>query len=366
MGRAVEEHPQEEDAFLLNVWAPTGETGLPVFVFLHGGAFVSGGGTVGWYDGTRLAAEGRMVVVTVNYRLGPLAHMVTDGADDPNRSIGDLLQALQWVHDNIAHFGGDPDAVTLGGQSAGGFYSQLLAVLPASRKLVRRLFLMSAPGIPAAPRTRTESISRTIAGALDGADPRSVSVDRLLHGHLQAMAASATFGSFTIGLMPTVSGIVPEWLADPAKVVQQLEVTDLLITYTRDEAGSFFFASPERQITHEQLRLLLQGGTVSGLDDPYAALVEGVTNRMFGDHARQLGSAALAAGVNATVREFTTPSPLAGVGSGHCLDLPFLFGNREQWADAPMLDGIDDATFEKESAALRLIVTDLVHGRRLT
>lgn len=363
MGHEVEKHPQEEDAFLLDVWAPRGETGLPVLVFIHGGAFVSGGGTVGWYEGARLAAEGRMVVVTVNYRLGPLAHLVVEGAEDPNRPIGDLLAALHWVRANIARFGGDPDAITLGGQSAGGFYSQLLAVLPESQPLVRRLLLMSSPGIPASSRVRTERLSRAIVDSLEGDDPRCVPVERLLRGQLPALAALSSLGTIPLGLMPTEGGGVPPWLADPDEVARRLTVTDLLITYTRHEGGSFFFAGPERDITPEQLREIF--GDAKETDDPYAALVDCVTQAMFGEHARGLTAASHAAGINAALREFTLPSPMSGVGSGHCLDLPFLFGNRARWAGAPMLTGIDDTTFESESAALRSAVADLVHGRRL-
>jgi para-nitrobenzyl esterase len=77
--------------------------------------------------------------VTMNYRLGPSAHlMIGSDGDDANRSVADLLQALDWVRENIGVFGGDPGHITVAGQSAGAFYSELLAVLPESRGLIRR------------------------------------------------------------------------------------------------------------------------------------------------------------------------------------------------------------------------------------
>lgn len=361
MGPAVHAHPQEEDAFLLTVWAPEGASRLPVLLFVHGGAFLSGGGGVRWYDGHRLAREGEMVVVTVNYRLGPLAHLLLGTDDDPNRSTGDLQLALQWVRANIESFGGDPHNITLAGQSAGGFHSQLLAVLPSSRDMVRRLFMSSSPGFPAATRATTEALSSEILASLDGADPRTVPVAELLQSHRRAMSGNSTFGRVAKGLMPTAGGVVPDWLDDPVKVAAELRVTDLLITHTRDETGTFFFAAPERHITREQLREVHNAG--SETSDPYQDLVELTTAMRFGNPARQLAAEAAARGVNTQLLEFTMPSPLDGMGSGHCFDTPFIFGNWDDWWDAPMLRGVDRGQFEQESGRLRGLVVDLVHGR---
>ncbi len=105
----------------LNIWTPAGvDRPLPVLFFIHGGAFVTGGGAD--YDGGFLATHGPAVIVTINYRLGPLGFLQLHrhGLDQANNlAISDALAALDWVHANIANFGGDPDAVTLSGQSAG-------------------------------------------------------------------------------------------------------------------------------------------------------------------------------------------------------------------------------------------------------
>ncbi|AVW89869.1 hypothetical protein DA792_01405 (plasmid) [Celeribacter baekdonensis] len=120
MGPGIGENPQSDEAFYLNVWTPEGGTDLPVMVFLHGGAWVSGGGAARWYRGAALAAEG-MVVVTLNYRIGPNGHLEEDADQDPSdhRPMGDILTALQWVKDHICDFGGDANRITLAGQSAG-------------------------------------------------------------------------------------------------------------------------------------------------------------------------------------------------------------------------------------------------------
>lgn len=117
-----------EDCLYLNVWAPSGAHDLPVMVWLHGGAFIFGSGGDKYYAGDHLAEKG-VIVVTLNYRLGPFGFMAlpqldTEDPDYPtsgNYGLEDQRAALEWVQRNIAAFGGDPKRVTLFGESAGGF-----------------------------------------------------------------------------------------------------------------------------------------------------------------------------------------------------------------------------------------------------
>ena len=108
-----------EDVLNLNVWTPDpAATGLPVLVWIHGGAFVNGSGGVPQYDGTAFARDG-VVTVTINYRLG-VDGFLHFGDDGPaNRGLLDQVAALEWVRDNVAAFGGDPARVTIAGESAG-------------------------------------------------------------------------------------------------------------------------------------------------------------------------------------------------------------------------------------------------------
>ncbi|PYI05209.1 carboxylesterase [Aspergillus sclerotiicarbonarius CBS 121057] len=117
-----------EDCLSVNVWAPANATAgddLPVYVWIYGGRFYMGSGDVVTYDGSSLASKG-LVVVTLNYRLGVLGFMAHPdlSAESPHNSSGnygvlDMISGLQWVHDEIRHFGGNPDHITVGGQSAG-------------------------------------------------------------------------------------------------------------------------------------------------------------------------------------------------------------------------------------------------------
>src|SRR6202035_2128590 len=103
---------RQEDAPPHNVWTThPGAAGLPVMVWIHGGAFANGSGAVAQYAGDRFARD-RVVCVTINYRLGADGFLFLDDAT-PNLGLLDQLAALEWVHDNISAFGGDPDNVTI-------------------------------------------------------------------------------------------------------------------------------------------------------------------------------------------------------------------------------------------------------------
>ncbi|HEU4974028.1 MAG TPA: carboxylesterase/lipase family protein [Baekduia sp.] len=129
----------------LNVWTPdVGAGGLPVMVFVHGGAFINGSGAVPTYDGTRFAQDG-VVLVTLNYRLGVEGFLSLDGVPE-NRGLLDQLAALAWVQENIAAFGGDPANVTVFGESAGGMSLAALLSTPRAEGLFRRAILQSGAG----------------------------------------------------------------------------------------------------------------------------------------------------------------------------------------------------------------------------
>lgn len=142
---------QSEDCLYLNVWTTRerAKEKRPVMVWIHGGGFTQGSGSKPGYDGTQLAKRG-VVAVTINYRLGALGFMTHPAlsAESPHGSSGnyailDQIAALEWVRDNIANFGGDPDNVTIFGESAGGTSVYLLTATPLSKGLFHRAILQS-------------------------------------------------------------------------------------------------------------------------------------------------------------------------------------------------------------------------------
>jgi len=139
-----------EDCLTLNIWRPQKAGRFPVMVWIHGGAFREGAGTYEMYSGARLAAERDLVVVTLNYRIGALGFLALPelAREDPHGSAGnygilDQIRALQWVHDNIAEFQGDPANVTIFGQSAGGISVCILLASPLAAGRFQRAIPMS-------------------------------------------------------------------------------------------------------------------------------------------------------------------------------------------------------------------------------
>src|SRR5690606_235599 len=135
-----------EDCLYLNVWTPASSPRerLPVMVWIHGGGFTAGAGSEPWYGGANLAKRG-VVVVTINYRVdvfGFLAHQQLRSAGcegSGNFGLMDQIAALKWVRKNIGRFGGDPNAVTLFGESAGSVAISALMVSPAAKGLYARV-----------------------------------------------------------------------------------------------------------------------------------------------------------------------------------------------------------------------------------
>lgn len=145
-----------EDCLFLNVWTPGADAARrPVMVYIHGGAYSTGSGSSPLYDGTRLAARGDVVVVTLNHRLGPFGYLSLGRFGDPrfadsgNAGQLDLVLALEWVRDNIAAFGGDPGRVMVFGQSGGGAKIATLMAMPAARGLFHRAATMSGQQVTA-------------------------------------------------------------------------------------------------------------------------------------------------------------------------------------------------------------------------
>lgn len=139
-------HNMSEDCLTLNVWSTPGESGKPVLVYIHGGSFVSGMGSDSVYEGRRLAAGSGVVVVTINYRLGALGFMDFSELGDEfqaNCGLSDMVCALRWVSANISAFGGDPENITVIGQSAGATAVSTLTVMPEANTYISKAVIMS-------------------------------------------------------------------------------------------------------------------------------------------------------------------------------------------------------------------------------
>lgn len=365
MGSGVRDNPQDVDAFFLNVWAPTGAEDLPVLVFLHGGAWASGGGSARWYRGARLAREG-IVVVTLNYRLGPAGHFSDSPDDGLHRPIGDLLAALCWVHDRIAVFGGDASRVTLSGQSAGAWYVWALAGYPLARGLFNRAALLSAPQVTGWSRAERQAITlRADQYARELAQSRTDAMQTCL----QAGARALSERPCRPGRIPPM--YLPVW-PDASGQADAAPHVSAVYTRTTTHEMSAFLPSQLAPEQENALRAALRDSTPAylpvapapaGWSEARAEIVARATWQAFGSFADEV-SKTVQGRCALVQRSFAAQSgDVDSPGAPHCLDLPFQFGNREDWHDAPMLNGWDTTQFETLSRQLRRDLADFVKGR---
>lgn len=338
-----------EGTLNLNVYTPDlePETALPVLVWIHGGGFVSGSTASPWYDGGPFNRDG-VVLVTVSYRLG------FDGFGDiasapSNRGVRDWLAALEWVRENIAAFGGDPDRVTIAGQSAGGGAVLTLLAMPAAQHLFHAAWSISGAvaDIPRADaRARAERLAELAGVTADRDGFAAVSEERLLALQKEAehapsrnrlalvreLLAGVAWGPMVDGdLLPrdTLAGIRAGIGAEKPLL---LGATDDEFTMVTDAAEKSLRIVPTGLvfsllgIPPRVRRAYLRADAGSGRHGT-AALVGGyVTDHVFRSLVVRVAAARAAASGPAPTwaYRFSWSSPTIGWAC-HCLDVPFWF-----------------------------------------
>ena len=359
--------PSSEDCLTLNVWTPAKSTSqrLPVMVWLHGGGFVVGSGAWPQYDGERLARRG-VVVVTLNYRLGPFgffAHPALSRESDRrvsgNYGLLDQIAALRWVRENITAFGGNPANVTLFGQSAGARSTGYLMVSPLAQGLFHRAIMESGPSIGPTPRLRAPSYGFPAAEtqgesvAPDLARLRAMSAEQVLIQLPTAPTLSAGTHYY-----PVIDGyVIPD---DPGVLVgttSQARVP-LLIGHTADE-GLFFASDPPRTISgyHDFVRATFPAEFVDPILTRYPATAESEVQaavlRMFADYrlATPIALSARAASkvTDVYVYRLSRVSPSSRSiwgGAAHTAEIPYVFDHIT----------MDPSQFEERDRALSRIM----------
>ena len=286
--------PTSEDCLYINVWTPANHQGkkLPVLYWIYGGGFIMGATSQPLYDGEALSRLG-CVVVSANYRvglLGFLAHPVLS-AESPDHVSGnygplDQIEGLRWVKRNIAAFGGDPDRVTIFGESAGGISVLALMVAPQTRGLFHAAVAQSAAAMDFAPlraqtpegRTTAEDSGRNymtacgLSGSADAAQLRKLTADQLLKaspadGGVKS-GAPPQLRPLSLPIGPTVDGKVI--LEEPRRAFTagHEHPVPLIIGNTRDEMSMFLLAA--RMPTDQESYLKLLQTELGDLADPIA------------------------------------------------------------------------------------------------
>ena len=368
----------DDDWLTINVWSPEPgpAAGLPVMVWIYGGAYTIGMSSLPEYDGGRLARDGGVIVVTFNYRVGIEGFAQIEGAP-ANRGLLDQVAALEWVRDNIRGFGGDPDSVTVFGESAGGGSVAALLAMPRAAGLFGRAIAQSVQGTFFSPELAAD-IASTCAAEL-GLRPTAADLSTVAPARLSA--AGDSIGARMAGwahrwgqvayrsilFSPVVEGdalpVTPWWaLADGAG-----RDIELLIGHTRDEQRLFTALDGMLgQVTEEQAETALnllapgpggarryrEGFAAAGPDELHELVNSDWGFRMPSVH---LAEAQGAAGGRAYVYELTWSAPGMGgiLGACHGLDVPLVFGNLHRGQPALLIGDSPNPEAETLSARMR-------------
>ncbi len=350
-----------EDCLNLNIWSPDlGQARLPVMVWIYGGAFRNGSGSVPTYDGTRFARDG-VVCVTFNYRLGADGFLyVGDGI--ANLSLLDQIAALTWVQENIAAFGGDPTNVTIFGESSGAVCVATLMTMPRATGLFRRAIAQSVSEYAIAPAT-AQRIGQFLAEKL-GVEPTrqaigTIPIDRLVQAQRELEAEIATnpdparWGEVAVYRLPFGPVIDGDLL--PARPIDSMAAgaganIDVLVGNNADEYRLWLV--PTGMINAVNQEML--SGFVAAYGLPYGLqvaetlatyratrkdatpgdlLAAFATDLAYRIPAIRMAEAHTQQGAGATyLYEFAWPSPTfeGRLGACHLIELPFVFDNLDK------------------------------------
>lgn len=330
--------PMDEDCLYLNVWtgAANDRERRPVMVWIYGGAFSDGAGSIPLYDGETLARKGA-IVVTFNYRGGAFGFLAHPALSDesPQHSSGnyglmDMLAALRWVRENISAFGGDPDNVTVFGQSAGAMALSALVASPEAAGLFQRVIVQSGGWMGLGPNAMRSRSSAESDGLAQGRRLNAVTADELRRLDARTVAEQLRGAGLIVD-----GWIVPEDASRVFSQGRQLPV-DILAGYNRDE-GNF---TPAVTAAQWQQQLQVRWGEAaptlerfypatddaSALASSRAAFRDGVSW-----HMRLFAAYQASVGAQAWVYEFAHQPPARegtrGFGAVHAAELPYVFGN---------------------------------------
>jgi para-nitrobenzyl esterase len=383
-----QDRPSGEDCLVLNVFTPApDDSARPVMVWIHGGAFVAGSGNIVWYDGSNLARDGDVVVVTINYRLGALGflqlgHLDPAFAGSGANGIRDQVAALEWVRDNIAGLGGDPRNVTIFGESAGGMSVGTLLGTPSAEGLFHSAIAQSGAADNNHATEVAEWVTNEFLAALDlsptSADAvLSLSVDEVLRAQSVVETRVQTDtrrgegpGIGALTFQPVVDGaVLPRPALDSIRAGSAAGVR-LVAGTTADEWNLFHLqARMGGPMTDDQLRRRL--GRLAGADrvddvldvyrttrpatDPDGVFCALMTDHVFRRPAIRLAEAQLAHTSDVWMYRFDLASTAMGgvLGACHAIDVPFVFDNLDRGGVDMLLGGVDDDTRRLASSIAR-------------
>lgn len=330
----------------------TPDDALPVMVWIHGGSYVTGAGDAPIHDPARLVAEQRVIVVVVTYRLGLLGFLGSEGGRPANLGLHDLRAALAWVRQNIGAFGGDPDAVTAFGESAGGDAIAHLIATPDASRLFTRAIIQSAPLGISRGRAAMNAAMVDASAELTADTPLDELVARQPavgvagggHGLLSAMPFGTQYG---LEPLPAEDQLDATWDAAAPGI-------EVLIGNNANESRMFI---PELPGIGGAARLPVIGPLIRWAVD------RALTKRIYGAPASQFARRHAAAGGRAIRYVIDWHAPGNGYRAAHTVDLPLLLGTEASVEGSLIVQGASWAEIDSAGRGVREAWADFARGR---
>ncbi len=344
---------RSEDCLYLNIQTPACDGAKrAVMVWIHGGAFNTGAGSVGTYSGKYLVPRGDIVLVTINYRLGALGFLNLSDATGGKlpgtgaEGLADQIAALQWVKENIASFGGDPDNVTIFGESAGGMSVGALLAAPGARGLYHKAIPQSGASDIGYARDLSARVGRLVLEKLGAQNPMEAPWEAILDVQKAILETPRELG-LGMPFAPTIDGTVLPKRAIHCVAEGSAKGVPVMTGTTRDEWRLFTIAANNLK-GMDEARLIKMTGAMAGADradavvkaydkgTPYDRWNDVMTDHSFFVPATRLLDAQAVHGPVYAYR-FDWPSPMmdGALGACHALELGFTFGTMRVKGAAP-------------------------------
>jgi para-nitrobenzyl esterase len=342
--RAVDQRPMSEDCLYLNIWSQgADQQKRPVMVYIHGGAFTLGSASDPWYDGMSFAANHNIVVVSLNYRLGILGFVSlkdlagADAAYTANCGLLDQIAALEWVREHIAAFGGDPDQVTVMGESAGAMSIGALLGMPSAHGLFQRAILQSGAAGSLPTRPQATRVAQALLAKL-GLETSQLSA--LAEVSLEALLKvqpelGREFGGIQ-AYSPIIDGMTLP--LHPLAMVAQGSAANVAILAgtNRDEWRLFAMMSGGPKVDEELLKQIFGDEAKPALatytqaradTSKEAAWIDIMSDLVFRMPAIRLAEGQVRQGAPVWMYRFDWESPAFGgvLGAAHAMDIPFVW-----------------------------------------
>lgn len=363
--------PVDEDAFFVDIWTPNTDGIKPVLFWIHGGSFSVGASGDKHNDASLLSKNTDIVVVSVTYRLGYLGTAFFEGIPQQNCGFHDIITALEWTNHHIEHFNGNPRNITIGGQSSGAWYAMALHTSPAVQHLFQRTMLFSWPGTMQAVPQETASdihnhfckvLARQTSATITNADIHDILITELRIGKYNKKQYD-----FLVSFIPSEE---PNFIAkDFFTAIQKIE-KPIYLQCTENECGIYVYKFPIGKYTPLRvitpfLKRYCPENTYEKLKasrkqthDSYQTVVDVTSDILFFEPARKIVEIC---GKKAILNAFTYPAANKKTQCCHCFDLPFLFGNIDNWETSKIFQGCDFSAIRQESIVLQKKIANFVN-----